>query len=321
MAQPQTPGWVALFPGQGSQAVGMGSELARCFPEAARFFDRADEALGEPLSRLIFEGPEGELTLTRNTQPALLTVSCAAWEVLSKRTGSPLAAAGHSLGEYSALVAAGVLSFEDAVRAVRLRGEAMQEAVPVGAGGMAAVIGLDAPAVEELCAALRAPGEELVPANFNAPDQIVVAGHKTAVDRLVAEAPARGVKKAIPLAVSAPFHSPLMVPAARRLEAHLQGISFSSGQFPVVANVDARPVQGGEDARARLVRQVASPVRWVQTMQFLECSLGAAAGVEIGPGRVLAGLARRICQHLRVVSFGKPEELEPARAALGAVES
>lgn len=310
-------GWVALFPGQGSQSVGMGKGLAETFPEAAEVFRRADAALGEPLSRLCFEGPETDLILTRNTQPALLTVSIAAWQVLSPRVSPPLAAAGHSLGEYSALVAAGVLTFEDALKAVRFRGEAMQDAVPVGVGAMAAVVGLSPAAVEELCAAVRTTGEDLVPANYNAPDQIVVAGHRTAVERLVAAAPGAGAKKVVPLAVSAPFHSPLMVPAGQKLASHLKALPFHDGNFPVVANVDAQPVVSGEQVRERLISQVASPVHWVDTMRLMENTFRAGVGVELGAGRVLAGLSRRINETLRVIPFGKPDDLDPAVAALG----
>lgn len=305
-----SPRWAALFPGQGSQAVGMGQGLAQKWQEAAEVFRTADEVLGEPLSKLIFEGPEEELRLTRNTQPALLTVSVAAWRVLAARVPKPVVAAGHSLGEYSALVAAGVLSFEDALRAVRLRGEAMQEAVPAGKGAMAAVIGLDAEAIERLCRECCEEGEVLVPANFNAPDQIVIAGHKAAVDRFLVRAPEAGAKRVVPLPVSAPFHSPLMKPAADKLGNFLASLPFHQGQFPVVANVDASSVSGGEQARQRLVKQVAAPVRWVEGSQSLEHDHEANVGVEIGPGRVLTGLARKINDELKVMPFGEPEDLE-----------
>ncbi len=310
-------GWIALFPGQGSQAVGMGKALADRWPEAREVFEEADDVLGESLSRLCWEGPEEELRLTRNTQPALLTVSTAAFRVLEPRVPLPVAAAGHSLGEYSALVASGTLAFADALRAVRLRGEAMQEAVPVGVGAMAAVIGLDGPAVEELCAASREGGEVLVPANFNAPDQVVVAGHATAVERLVGRARDAGAKRAIPLKVSAPFHSPLMEPAAERLAAFLAELPFADGRFPVVANVDARPGTSGEEARRKLVAQVASPVRWVDTMRLLEEEWPGSPAAEIGPGKVLAGLARRSVETIRVMPCGTPDELEAVLAALG----
>jgi len=308
--------WVALFPGQGSQAVGMGRGLAQTYPEAAEAFAIADDVLGEHLSRLCFEGPEEALTLTRNTQPALLTVAVAAWRVLKERVPPPVAAAGHSLGEYSALVAAGVIGFADALRAVRLRGDAMQEAVPVGEGAMAAIIGLEPAAVEKLCAESRTSGEVLVPANFNAPDQTVVSGHKIAVDRLVALAPKAGARKAMLLPVSAPFHSPMMGPAAERMEEFLEGVRFRDPAFPVVANATASPVKDGESARRTLVAQIASPVRWVETMKLLEEECGATSGVEFGAGRVLAGLSRRINEKLRIVPFGKPDELEAAMASV-----
>jgi [acyl-carrier-protein] S-malonyltransferase len=305
--------FIALFPGQGSQAVGMGRELAAAEPEARRTFEEADDALGEALSTLCFEGPEESLRLTRNTQPALLTVSVAAWRVLTAKTAArPAAAAGHSLGEYSALVAAGALDFPDALRAVRLRGEAMQEAVPVGEGAMAALVGLDQFSVEELCASTRSGDEVLVPANVNAPDQIVVAGHKAPVERIVERAGEAGAKRAVPLPVSAPFHTPLMRPAAERLALFLADLRFQTPSFPVVANVDARPVHEGDEARRKLVEQVASPVRWVETMRYAEGELGLALGVELGVGRVLAGLARRTSRGLKVLPAGTPEELERA---------
>jgi [acyl-carrier-protein] S-malonyltransferase len=303
--------WAALFPGQGSQKVGMGSALAAASPLAAAVFDRADAAIGEPLSKLCAEGPEEELRLTRNTQPALLTVSIAAWEALRPHLDAdPVAAAGHSLGEYSALVAAGALGFEDAVRAVRLRGEAMQEAVPVGEGAMAAVLGLDAAAVEALCVDTRQGDEALVAANFNAPDQIVVAGTREAVQRLTERAPEAGAKRVVELPVSAPFHSPLMSPAAEKMAAFLETVAFSDPSFPVVANADARPVTSGAEAKQKLVEQIASPVRWVESLKWLESSGEVEIGVEIGCGKVLAGLARKTCRTMKVSTFEDMDDLE-----------
>ncbi|MBP7148463.1 MAG: ACP S-malonyltransferase [Acidobacteria bacterium] len=304
------PRWAALFPGQGSQSVGMGRELAAAWPEAAEVFATADDVLGESLSRLCFEGPESELVLTRNTQPALLTVSIAAWRVLAARVPPPVVAAGHSLGEYSALVAAGVLPFADALLAVRERGEAMQAAVPVGVGAMAAVIGAAPEIVERLCREAAAGDEVVVAANFNAPDQTVVAGHAAAVARLAEAAPAAGARRVIPLPVSAPFHSPLMRPAAERLARYFQHLRFREGAFPVIANASATPLGGGDTARASLVEQVASPVRWVETIRQIEGPFAVEVGVEVGPGKVLAGLTRRIAELVNALGFARPEDLE-----------
>jgi [acyl-carrier-protein] S-malonyltransferase len=282
-----------IFPGQGSQYVGMGKELAEHFPVAEATFAEANEALGIDLQGLCFNGPEAELKLTANTQPCILTVSIAAFRVLMAEKGWKADyLAGHSLGEFSALVAAEAMSFRDAVRIVRMRGQFMQEAVPVGEGGMAAVLGLERQKVEELCRQ-AAQGDVLTPANFNSPGQIVISGHMKAVERAIALAPGMGAKRAVPLPVSAPFHSPLMEPAGQRLGAELARIEIRELKAPVVTNCEAEPNTAKERVRDLLVRQVSSPVRWEDSMNRM-IELGAARFVEIGPGQVLLGLLRRI---------------------------
>ncbi|HJX27703.1 MAG TPA: ACP S-malonyltransferase, partial [Thermoanaerobaculia bacterium] len=284
-----------VFPGQGSQKVGMGRAWADSFEAARRTFEEADDVLGFPLSRLCWEGPEEELNLTANTQPALLTVSTAIHRALASFPGAealrPVAVAGHSLGEYSALVAAGALSFADALRLVRLRGQLMQEAVPVGVGGMAALIGMDQEAANALAAEV-AQGEVCAVANLNGFVQIVIAGHAGAIDRAVALAKERGAKKATRLAVSAPFHSPLMAPAREGMTGPLTETAFRDPSVPVVTNVDAAPVSSGEAARDALVRQIDSPVRWVESALWMAESAGVDTFVEVGPGTVLGGLTR-----------------------------
>jgi len=293
-----------LFPGQGSQKVGMGAELSRTSEAARLIFEEADEVLGEGLSRLCWEGPEAELMLTANAQPAILTTSIAVLRALQERGEVAFGAcAGHSLGEWSALVAAGALRFADAVRLVRLRGEAMQEAVPAGVGAMAALIGLAPDVVDAICAE-AAQGEVVSPANLNGAGQIVIAGHKAAVERAMALAKARGAKLAKLLAVSAPFHCSLMAPAAERLAVALSEVRVADPRAPVVHNADPRPNQSGARAKKLLVEQVTAPVRWEACVGAL-AELGAKEALELGAGTVLAGLVKRIAPGISVTSVEK----------------
>ena len=302
-----------LFPGQGSQAVGMGRAFAESSKSAA-VWKEADEALGFALSRLCFDGPEEELTLTVNTQPALLTASVAAAAALAERGIVPQLAAGHSLGEYSALVVAGALRFGDAVKLVRKRGEFMQDAVPVGTGAMAALLGVDLPTAEQVCGE-AAQGEVVGVANINSPGQIVIAGHRTAVERAVKAAAERGGKKSVLLPVSAPFHSALMKPAADRLAAELERVAVSAPKFPIVRNVDAGVTTSAEDVKPFLVRQVASPVRWTECVERLSRE-GAGAFLEVGPGRVLTGLLKRTLEGVRGLPVEDLASLDKALATL-----
>ena len=304
-----------VFPGQGAQQAGMGRALAEAFSEARLAFAEADAALGFALSRLCFEGPDTDLALTENTQPAILATSVAALRVLAARGVRPALVAGHSLGEYSALVAAGALDFGDALRVVRSRGRFMQEAVPVGEGAMAAILGLEAAVVSEICSE-AARGEVVTCANFNEPAQTVIAGHANAVKRAVALAEARGAKRAIMLQVWAPFHSPLMAPARARLEPELAKLDFAPLRIPLVTNVNAAPVRSAAAARDALVRQVDSPVRLVECVQRLAAE-GAGTVVEVGPGRVLSGLARRIDKTLAPYNVEDPASLDKTLAGLG----
>ena len=300
-----------LFPGQGSQRVGMGRDLAIEFPTARRVFEEADEALGERLSRLCFEGPDDELTLTANTQPAILTNSIAVLRTLEEEKGLRFdVAAGHSLGEFTALVAAGALQFADAVALVRLRGQAMQAAVPAGEGAMAALMGLELDAVTALCDEVRG-GDVCAPANLNGAGQIVVSGSAGAIDRLVAAARGKGAKRAVVLQVSAPFHCALMQPAADALAEALAGVDIASPKVPVVANVDARPQTDPARIRALLVQQVTAPVRWEQSVQYL-AGAGVRRAFELGSGKVLAGLVKRIAKEIAIETIGEPHEVRDA---------
>jgi [acyl-carrier-protein] S-malonyltransferase len=285
-----------LFPGQGSQAVGMGKELAANYAVAQRTFEEADEALGYKLSELCFEGPEEKLKLTEITQPAILTASVAAWRVLEEKglklDASTTYVAGHSLGEYSAHVVAGTLQFADAVRTVRNRGKYMQEAVPVGVGAMAAILGMPLDRVSEI-ASEAAQGEICQAANINSPEQIVISGHAGAVGRAIQMATERGAKKAVSLPVSAPFHSALMQPAQDRLATDLQALRLGDPSCTVVCNVDAAAVNSANAARDALIRQVTGAVRWDQSVRLL-IEKGASLFIEVGPGKVLWGLMRQI---------------------------
>lgn len=297
-----------LFPGQGAQHVGMGRALAERFPCARDTFAEADAVLGTALSRLCFEGPPDVLALTEHTQPAILTHSWALTRVLADELGlRPVWAAGHSLGEFSALVAAGALAFPDALRLVRERGRAMQEAVPVGQGCMAAVLGLDPDAITAVCRE-AADGEVVSAANFNGPGQVVIAGHRAAVDRAAALAKARGAKRVIPLPVSAPFHCALMAPAARRLATLLAQVSVRAPAFPVISNVEADAYSDAASIQALLARQVTAPVRWQESVQRL-AALGCRRALEVGPGKTLTGLAKRIAPELECAAAEDVDEI------------
>ena len=305
-----------LFPGQGSQAVGMGKNLADRFPVAKQTFAEADEALGMKLSQLCFEGPEEELRLTENTQPAILAVSVAAWRVLNEKGVKPAFVAGHSLGEYSAHVAAGTLSFTDAVCVVRNRGRYMQEAVPVGTGSMAAIVGMDLDAIVTVCAD-AAQGEVCEPANINSPDQVVISGHTGAIERAVKLAEQRGAKRAKLLPVSAPFHCSLMKPAQERLSLEIDALNFSPPQIAVIANVYAKPVEDIVSSRQALIRQVTGSVKWSESLQLL-ISRGVQTFVEVGPGKVLCGLMRQIDRGKKTVNAEDEASLQKTLEYLAA---
>ena len=305
-----------VFPGQGSQTVGMGRALCAAFPEAKAVFDEADAALGESISSLCFDGPEDALKLTRNTQPAILTMSVAAHAVFKKRVPAPPAFfAGHSLGEYSALVAAGALKLSDGVKAVRARGTFMQDAVPAGVGAMAAVLGLPAADVAAVCAEVSG-AEVVAPANYNEPNQTVIAGHAGAVARAGEALKAKGAKRVLPLPVSAPFHCTLMQPVVARLQETLKDMVVSPLAAPVVSNVEALPNSDVARVKELLLRQVTAPVRWVETVQGLE-KAGVTRAIELGPGKVLCGLIKRIAPG---VSFANVEDDASLTAALKFLE-
>ena len=297
-----------LFPGQGSQAVGMGKELAEKYPIARQTFEEADEALGYKLSQLCFEGPEEKLRMTEITQPAILTVSIAAWHVLNEKGILPSFVAGHSLGEYSAHVAARTIPFADAVRTVRNRGKYMQEAVPVGVGAMAAILGMDLERVTAVCSE-ASQGKVCEPANINSPEQIVISGHASAVERATKLADERGAKRAKLLPVSAPFHCSLMKPAQDRLANDLRSIRFQSPGIPVVCNVDAASVEDAERSLDALLRQVTGSVKWEQSMRLL-ISRGIQTFVEVGPGKVLCGLMRQIDRSKTCLNVGDEASLQ-----------
>lgn len=305
-----------IFPGQGSQSPGMGRELADALAPAREAFAEMDAALETPVSRLCFEATAEELQLTENTQPAILAASVAAWRCLEARGVAPDYVAGHSLGEWSALVAAGVVTAGDAVAAVRRRGRYMQEAVPVGEGAMAALLGLERAAVEELCRAVRRDGEVLSPANFNSPGQVVIAGHRGAVERALAAAAEQGARRSVLLPVSAPFHCALMAPAARRLAADLAVLRMGPFRRPLVANVSARECVDPEAERAALEAQVTAPVLWEDSVLRL-VELGVDTFVEVGPGKVLTGLVKRIApKGARLLSVSSPRDVDDAVAEL-----
>ena len=305
-----------LFPGQGSQVVGMGRALAEAFPAAAETFAEADEALGFALSRIFLDGPEEELRLTENTQPAILTVSVAAQRLLAAQGVQPWMAAGHSLGEWSAHVAAGTIGFADAVRAVKARGRAMQLAVPAGEGAMAAVLALDAASITAVCAEVAAAtGQVVSAASFNSPDQTVISGAREAVEKASEVLKLRGARKVVPLPVSAPFHCSLMQPAAERLRGYLGTVALGAPRIAVVNNVDVETLGEPAAIRDALVRQAASPVRWAETIRRM-AQMGVTHVLECGPGKVLAGLTKRIESGLIGFALADRASLEQALAAV-----
>lgn len=304
-----------VFPGQGSQTVGMGKELAETYEDVREIFIRADAVLNRPLSKLIFNGPQEELSWTVNTQPALLTASVAILTRLQHYGLEPAFVAGHSLGEYSALVAAHVLSFEDAVRIVEKRGQLMEDAFPKGKGAMAAVLGLDREELAEICAAVSAEGKHVQLANLNCPGQIVISGTKSGVEEAGKRAQKEGARRVIPLEVSGPFHSQFMKVAANELDAVFTAVEFQDARWPVVANVTARPVTKGMEMKKLLVEQLYSPVLWEDSVRTMITG-GVDTFIEIGPGRVLSGLIRKIDRSVKTFSIYDDESLEKALSEL-----
>ena len=303
-----------VFPGQGSQHVGMGRELAETYPVARAAFEQADAALGFLISKLCFEGPEEELKRTANTQPAILTASVAAFQILADNEIVPDFVAGHSLGEYSALVASGCIHLPEAVRAVCARGTFMQEAVPEGEGAMAAILGLDASKVAEVCKQ-AAQGDVVVPANLNSPGQVVISGAKAAVERAAEAAKKAGAKRAIPLPVSAPFHSPLMALVVPRLQEVFEDVTFEALRMPLVTNVDAAVIESPLEARDALLRQVSAPVRWEESVRTL-IDEGCDTFVEVGPGKVLDGLIKKISRDVTILNVEDCASLDKTLEAL-----
>lgn len=297
-----------LFPGQGSQRVGMGRDLAHAHEIARRTYEEADDVLGFSLSKLCFEGPEDELTLTKHTQPAILTTSIAVFRVLQDKGLRFDVVAGHSLGEWTALVAAGAIQLRDAVKLTHLRGTYMQEAVPVGQGAMAALIGLDLAATRAVCERASQPGEAVEPANLNGGGQIVISGHVAAVERAMADAKTAGAKLAKKLPVSAPFHCSLMRPAADKLAAQLAGVTVAAPSVPVVANVTAEPTSDATRIKDLLIQQVTAPVRWEESVQTI-AKLGVVRAYELGSGAVLKGLVKKIAPTIEVTTIGEPHEV------------
>lgn len=312
--------YALIFPGQGAQSVGMGRELYEAFTSARNIFDEADDSLSEHLSRLIFEGNAEELTLTKNAQPAIMTVSIAALTVLRDEMGakiSPACMAGHSLGEYTALCASGVIDFADAVRLVRNRGIFMQEAVPENVGGMAALIGGSRDDIARLCESV-APNGEVSPANFNCPGQVAISGMNEYIDAAIANAKSFGIKRAVKLSVSAPFHSRYMKPAAEKLKSEFAKISWNESKYEIISNVNAKPVKDPAEIQQRLYAQTFSPVLWEDSVSFMAGDLGIESFYEIGPGEVLAGLVKKCRKGLDILSAGTPAKLEALRAKLEA---